>query len=710
MSAFQGEAPAKYSRRELFQLLVEVILFEHANMINPKKGSNTYTISFEDLTDDIGFVSQLLSNHEDEEGRHAALSRYIRRSGLDREETLFLYYRSTLNGSFKLFPHKTRIVIQSDTSASGWSELSDDEGSNDDQDPSLQDSPLNTPSPSPTRRNPFVPKAIEIPALTGAEIQDFLWEYAYINEDYQDVLAILVYHLRQDQWVSPGSGGASTSDGRVTKYTHGHNQNKISTLEKQNQEAVSMAELALQREHEAYEREQHQLKESEERARIALVDRYIQKLHKSHALTEERYNIIEDQRYMLERKISQRLGFPYVRVAFIGSVEFALATNESEVDVMLQCPSQKVSMEALQVILEEEGYEDLAIFPASDIHPVLIRLKEPASGLTFIMCHDSPLRLMNTELISHYAEIDPGRFNPILTATKQLARRHRILAGPETLVIESHEQKEPPSVATEEKNKDEEDEEAGPTTGFFLTSYALTWMVITFLQSTSPPILPNLQASESGRKREAMVDGYDCSFVRTTPGDQFAIAASKNQQSAGELFLAMCRFYGEEFDYIHQQVAVRLGGIRSKLGQHLSIYQQQQTSQPPSPQPQPQRSQSPFPPSPVLPSQPIALSQPSREQLHPHHHPLTLTLPPTHRSSSLRKKKRHSGYYEDGCRSPQPNEQDPHALVLQVMDPFETHKNVAETCTGRRVRYLQHTFRSAYDSLMHGDINTVFHT
>ncbi|KAF9971078.1 Zinc finger, CCHC domain-containing protein [Actinomortierella ambigua] len=703
MSAFHGDTRSKYSKRELFQLLVEVILFEHANMINPKKGCDTYTIFFEDLTDDIGYVSQLLCDYDDDEGRHAALSRYIRRTGLDREETLYQYYKSSLNGNFRLFPHRTRIVIQSDTTASGWSELSDSEDNNE-QDPALQDSPLTTPSASPTRSNSIVPKAIEIPALTSAEIQDFLWDYAYINEDYQDILALLVFHLRQEQWVSPGSGGTSTADGKVTKYTQGHNLNKIATLEKQNQEAVSMAELALQKEQEAYEREQYELKESEERARIDLVDRYIRKLHKSHALTEERYSIIEDQRYMLERKISQRLSYAYVRVAYIGSVEFALATNESEVDVMLQCPSRKISMEDLEVILKEEGYEDLAIFPASEIHPTLIRLKEPTSGLTFIMCLDSPLRLMNTELISHYAEIDPDRFKPILMAAKQLARRHHILAGPETLLIESRMQEEPSSPRSNESEHDgDEEEEAGPTTGFFLTSYALTWMVITFLQSTSPPVLPNLQAPESGRKREAMVDGYDCSFVRTLPGDQFAVAANKNRQSAGELFLAMCRFYGEEFDYIHQQVAVRLGGFRSKLSQHLSIYQQQ-TSQPSSPQIP--RSPSPYPPSPTLSSQ--STSQ-SRDQQHYHHHhnQISLTLP-VHRNTSFKKKKRHSGYYEDGCPSPQPNEQDPHALALQVMDPFETHKNVTETCTGRRVRYLQQTFGSAYNSLLYGDINSVF--
>ncbi|KAG0235225.1 hypothetical protein BGW42_005689 [Actinomortierella wolfii] len=671
-------------------------------MINPKKGNKTYTISFEDLAEDIGFVSQLLN--EDDECRHTALSRYIRRAALDREETLYQYYKWTLNGNFKLFPHKTRIVSQSDTSASGWNDFGDEEDDTD-GDPTLQDSPLITPAPSPTRACPLVPKAIQIPALTNGEIQDFLWEYAYINEHYQDILAMLVFHLRQDQWVNPGSGGASTADGMVTKYTQAHNQNKIAMLEKQNQEAVSLAELALQKEQQAYELEQDERKEKEKQARIDLIDRYIRKLHKSHALTEERYIVVEDQRDRLERIISQSLGYIYVRVAYIGSVEFSLATNESEIDVMLQCPSQNVSMEELEVLFQKQGYEDVAIFPATDIHPVLIRLREPTTGLTFFLCHDSPLWLMNTELIRHYAEIDPDRFKPILTATKQLARRNRILAGPETLLIEQLGQGD---LTPQEHQKEGED--ASLMSGYFLTSYALTWMVIAFLQSTTPPILPNLQALDSGRRREAMVDGHDCSFVRTTPGDQFAIAASKNQQSAGELFLAMCRFYGDEFDYIHQQIAVRLGGIRSKLGMQVLQYQQQ-ISQPPSPQPQ--KSPSPYPSCPILqiPSRPQSPAPQQREQQHHHHHhhhhqhslPFSLQ-----HGSSLRKKKRHGSYYDDGCPSPLPNEQDPHALVLQVMDPFETQKNVAKTCTSQRVRYLQETFRSAYNSLLYGDINRVF--
>jgi len=73
-----------------------------------------------------------------------------------------------------------------------------------------------------------------------------------------------------------------------------------------------------------------------------------------------------------------------------------------------------------------------------------------------------------------------------------------------------------------------------------LTNYALTIMVLNFLQTTVPPVLPSLQdvsgwptkdSCKTSMEKE-LVDGWDCSFYK----DVGNLPPSTNSKSVGECY------------------------------------------------------------------------------------------------------------------------------------------------------------------------------
>ncbi|KAF8916548.1 hypothetical protein BGZ58_005274, partial [Dissophora ornata] len=95
-------------------------------------------------------------------------------------------------------------------------------------------------------------------------------------------------------------------------------------------------------------------------------------------------------------------------------------------------------------------------------------------------------------------------------------------------------------------------------------SYALELMLITFLQTEKPPLLPKLQQApmeEDNRPmKETFVQGIDCSFDhgwRSYEG-----FGAKNTKNAAELLVDFCRFFGYVFDYESKEVNPRIGEFR----------------------------------------------------------------------------------------------------------------------------------------------------
>ncbi|KAG0058372.1 Zinc finger, CCHC domain-containing protein [Linnemannia elongata] len=144
------------------------------------------------------------------------------------------------------------------------------------------------------------------------------------------------------------------------------------------------------------------------------------------------------------------------------------------------------------------------------------------------MSINQPMGVLNSQLIHAYQRID-SRFLGLWFGLRLLAEKHGILGG----------------------NRG------------YLSSYALTMMLIVFLQDvTTPPILPRLQQQGADKMSASLVDGIHCAYDQKPRN--YAALASKNTKSEGQLLTEFCQHFGYTFNYLKQEVNPRFGIIRNR--------------------------------------------------------------------------------------------------------------------------------------------------
>lgn len=165
----------------------------------------------------------------------------------------------------------------------------------------------------------------------------------------------------------------------------------------------------------------------------------------------------------------------------------------------------------------------------------IVKIWDPDLRLACDMNVNNTLALENTRMIRTYVEVDE-RVRPLAMSVKHWTKQ-RVL----------------------------NDAALGGT----LSSYTWICLIVNFLQTRDPPILPSLQARPHQKRAtsDGVVYSFDDDLASLTKFGQ------KNKQTVGELFFEFFRYYGHELDYEQNVVSVREGGLISKEGKgwHFSV-------------------------------------------------------------------------------------------------------------------------------------------
>ncbi|KAG9066025.1 hypothetical protein KI688_001244 [Linnemannia hyalina] len=406
---------------------------------------------------------------------------------------------------------------------------------------------------------------VSLPACSSGEVTDFLRNYSEnVPNAFHDDIAAVVLYLRNNCWRNrKGSGGESAelSVGGVlgvTKYSKVHNaikrrkagRQQAREFERQQAAARHRQQLAQEEARRKAEKQKQERARKEEEnearkaramdvetaeklrlqqliddARYGSITRYLEEL-KLQAATEETRQGVETLRKNLETTLRANTHLENLEVCLFGSFESGLSTLTSDADFTVYnfvSTSGKL-IHGLAGILRAAGYGPITTIPSARV-PIVSFVK---NNISCDMSINQPMGVFNSQLIRAYQRID-SRFLGLWFGLRSLAEKHGILGGNMR----------------------------------YLSSYALTMMLIVFLQDvTTPPILPRLQQQGAHRMFASLVDGLVCAYDQK-PRNYTALA-SKNTKSEGQLLTEFCQYFGYTFDYLKQEVNPRFGIIRNR--------------------------------------------------------------------------------------------------------------------------------------------------
>ncbi|XP_066471809.1 terminal uridylyltransferase 7 [Tiliqua scincoides] len=245
-------------------------------------------------------------------------------------------------------------------------------------------------------------------------------------------------------------------------------------------------------------------------------------------------NNIEDQareyiRQNLESFIHQE--FPGTKLNLFGSSKNGFGFKQSDLDICMTMDGQetaeeldciRIIEELARVLRKHSGLRN--ILPITTAKVPIVKFFHVRSGLEVDISLYNTLALHNTRLLSCYASIDP-RVRYLCYTMKVFTKMCDI----------------------------------GDASRGSLSSYAYTLMVLYFLQQRNPPVIPVLQEIyKEPKKPEILVDGWNVYFFdKIDELPEFWPDFGKNNESIGELWLGLLRFYTEEFDFKEHVICIR---------------------------------------------------------------------------------------------------------------------------------------------------------
>ncbi|KAF8948152.1 hypothetical protein BGZ47_006260 [Haplosporangium gracile] len=275
-----------------------------------------------------------------------------------------------------------------------------------------------------------------------------------------------------------------------------------------------------------YQQLERQTQEAERFAqRNTAITEHMSKLRATQDATPHRKREVQAIRQAVERRLREHYRDYSIEVHLFGSFASGLCSMSSDADMTVynlrvfspQCPP----IVELATVLRHIGYQRVTSIPCARVPIASWKLY----GIQCDVNLNQPMGVYNSKLISTYSNID-DRFKTLWFSIKQISKQNGIISA---------------------------------STGF-LSSYALTMMLIVFLQDvTSPSILPRLQQSPMATIHT--IDGHDCSFDSKTIYTSYG---ANNRHSSGQLLIDFFYFYGYVFNYATQEVHPSLGKTQDR--------------------------------------------------------------------------------------------------------------------------------------------------
>ncbi|GME33114.1 PAP/25A-associated [Neofusicoccum parvum] len=210
------------------------------------------------------------------------------------------------------------------------------------------------------------------------------------------------------------------------------------------------------------------------------------------------------------------------KVHVFGSSGNMLCTAESDVDVCIQTSMRKlesVHMLAEALAKRTDGMSKVVCVASAKVP--IVKVWDPELELACDMNVNNTLALENTRMIKTYVQID-DRVRPLTMIVKYWTKQ-RIL----------------------------NDAAMGGT----LSSYTWICMVLNFLQTRDPPVLPSLH--QMPFEKHPTETGEESTFFDDL--DKVRGFGAPNKESLGQLLFQFFRLYGHGFDYGRDVVSVRNG-------------------------------------------------------------------------------------------------------------------------------------------------------